>query len=102
MNNTKAIGNSIHDNRLDNSVIHRTDEDALRLVYEGIIKVEEQRVTEDCCCSTKSYGSHKNRPFKDDSHKGSIETMDDDEEEGEEKKDASKEDLDQDGGSTTT
>lgn len=43
--------------------------------------------------STNTYGSHKNRPFKDESHKGSAETMD-----GEEKKDASKEDLDQDGG----
>lgn len=43
--------------------------------------------------STNTYGSHKNRPFKDESHKGSAETMD-----GEEKKDASKEDLDQEGG----
>lgn len=34
----------------------------------------------------KSYGSHKNRVFKDESHKGSAETMD-----GEEKRDASKE-----------
>lgn len=38
--------------------------------------------------SNHSYGSHKNRPFKDESHKGSLETLD-----GEEKKDASKEDL---------
>lgn len=43
--------------------------------------------------STNTYGSHKNRPFKDESHKGSAETVD-----GEEKKDASKEDLDQEGG----
>ena len=39
--------------------------------------------------SNKSYGSHKNRSFKDESHKGSLDSLDD----GEEKKDASKEDL---------
>lgn len=39
-------------------------------------------------CSNKSYGSHKNRAFKDESHKGSMDSLD-----GEEKKDASKEDL---------
>lgn len=38
--------------------------------------------------SVKSYGSHLNRPFKDESHKGSAETM-----EGQEKRDISKEDL---------
>ncbi|XP_061507109.1 sodium channel protein para isoform X46 [Anopheles gambiae] len=43
---------------------------------------------DDDTASIKSYGSHKNRPFKDESHKGSAETM-----EGEEKRDASKEDL---------
>ncbi|XP_035791465.1 sodium channel protein para-like isoform X4 [Anopheles albimanus] len=43
---------------------------------------------DDETASIKSYGSHKNRPFKDESHKGSAETM-----EGEEKRDASKEDL---------
>lgn len=45
-------------------------------------------VQDDDTISQKSYGSHKNRPFKDESHKGSAETMD-----GEEKRDASKEDL---------
>ncbi|KQS30204.1 uncharacterized protein Dere_GG19319, isoform BE [Drosophila erecta] len=44
--------------------------------------------TDDDTASINSYGSHKNRPFKDESHKGSAETM-----EGEEKRDASKEDL---------
>lgn len=43
---------------------------------------------DDDTASIKSYGSHINRPFKDESHKGSAETM-----EGEEKRDASKEDL---------
>lgn len=40
--------------------------------------------------SIKSYGSHKNRPFKDESHKGSAETFGDCDEE---KRDVSKEDL---------
>lgn len=44
-------------------------------------------------CSNKSYGSHKNRAFKDESHKGSMDSLD-----GEEKKDASKEDLEQEEG----
>ncbi|XP_030378196.1 sodium channel protein para isoform X2 [Scaptodrosophila lebanonensis] len=44
--------------------------------------------TDDDTASINSYGSHKNRPFKDESHKGSAETM-----EGEEKRDVSKEDL---------
>ncbi|XP_059479446.1 sodium channel protein para isoform X5 [Neocloeon triangulifer] len=78
LNNIKAgTGNSIkenHDNRFDNSVIHR-DDDAL---------------------STKSYGSHKNHPYRNDSHKGSVETIEDEDTDGEEKRDASKEDLDQD------
>lgn len=44
--------------------------------------------------SLKSYGSHKNRVFKDESHKGSAETMD-----GEEKRDVSKEErMDHEGG----
>ena len=42
--------------------------------------------------SNKSYGSHKNRSFKDESHKGSLDSLD-----GEEKKDASKEDLEEQG-----
>ncbi|GFG40089.1 hypothetical protein Cfor_10976, partial [Coptotermes formosanus] len=76
MNNTKVIGNSFQgnhkDNRIESDYMHnRPEEDTL---------------------STNTYGSHKNRPFKDESHKGSAETMD-----GEEKKDASKEDLDQEG-----
>lgn len=43
---------------------------------------------DDDTASIKSYGSHKNRAFKDESHKGSAETL-----EGEEKRDVSKEDL---------
>ncbi|XP_043273603.1 sodium channel protein para isoform X4 [Venturia canescens] len=71
INNTKAIGNSINhrDYGLDRDYINHHDEDTI---------------------SNKSYGSHKNRPFKDESHKGSMDSLDD----GEEKKDASKEDLD--------
>ncbi|XP_046749976.1 sodium channel protein para isoform X7 [Diprion similis] len=71
MNNTKAIGNSInhHDNRMEHEYMNHHEEDTI---------------------SHKSYGSHNNRPFKDESHKGSVDSLD-----GEEKKDASKEDLDQ-------
>lgn len=66
------IGNSIgihSDNKLEHEINHRGIDD-------------------DETLSIKSYGSHKNRPFKDESHKGSAETI-----EGEEKRDASKEDL---------
>ncbi|KAG5673890.1 hypothetical protein PVAND_003895 [Polypedilum vanderplanki] len=71
MNNSKMIGNSItHDNRLD------------ELNHRGM------SLQDDDTASIKSYGSHKNRPFKDESHKGSAETID-----GEEKRDVSKEDL---------
>ncbi|KAK7790194.1 hypothetical protein R5R35_002964 [Gryllus longicercus] len=74
MNNTKVIGNSINhqDNRIDNEYLkNQPDEDTI---------------------SNKSYGSHKNRPYNDLSHKGSADTLD-----GEEKRDASKEDLEQEG-----
>ncbi|XP_076682987.1 sodium voltage-gated channel paralytic isoform X35 [Andrena cerasifolii] len=71
MNNSKVIGNSINhrDYRLDHDYINQNEDDTI---------------------SNKSYGSHKNRAFKDESHKGSIDSLD-----GEEKKDASKEDLEQ-------
>ncbi|XP_037914865.1 sodium channel protein para isoform X11 [Hermetia illucens] len=73
MNNTAMIGNSINhqDNRLEHELNHR-----------GL------SLQDDDTASINSYGSHKNRPFKDESHKGSAETMD-----GEEKRDVSKEDL---------
>lgn len=74
MNNyIQMIGNSINhqDNRLEHELNHR-----------GL------SLQDDDTASINSYGSHKNRPFKDESHKGSAETM-----EGEEKRDASKEDL---------
>ncbi|XP_017797362.1 PREDICTED: sodium channel protein para isoform X1 [Habropoda laboriosa] len=69
--NSKVIANSINhrDYRLDNDYINQNEDDTI---------------------SNKSYGSHKNRAFKDDSHKGSMDSLD-----GEEKKDASKEDLEQ-------
>ncbi|KAL5277943.1 para family protein [Megaselia abdita] len=74
-NNASIIENSINhqDNRLEHELNHRSmsfqDEDT---------------------ASIKSYGSHKNRPFKDESHKGSAETFGDCDEE---KRDVSKEDL---------
>ncbi|XP_065082640.1 sodium channel protein para isoform X6 [Ochlerotatus camptorhynchus] len=74
MNNSKVIGNSIsnhQDNKLEHELNHRG-----------------MSLQDDDTASIKSYGSHKNRPYKDESHKGSAETM-----EGEEKRDASKEDL---------
>nr|QRG33296.1 paralytic [Schistocerca americana] len=76
MNNAKLIGNSIKENHQDNRIEN---------------EYYKQRLEEDVI-SNKSYGSHKNRPFKDDSHKGSAETLD-----GEEKKDISKEDLEDEG-----
>ncbi|XP_055382360.1 sodium channel protein para isoform X10 [Condylostylus longicornis] len=73
LNNATMIGNSINhqDNRLEHELNHR-----------GL------SLQDDDTASINSYGSHKNRPFKDESHKGSAETMD-----GEEKRDVSKEDL---------
>ncbi|XP_026673472.1 sodium channel protein para-like, partial [Ceratina calcarata] len=70
LNNSKVIANSINhrDYKLDNDYINN----------------------EDDTISNKSYGSHKHRAFKDESHKGSMDSLD-----GEEKKDASKEDLEQ-------
>ncbi|XP_076621067.1 sodium voltage-gated channel paralytic isoform X13 [Colletes latitarsis] len=67
-------GNSInhHDYRPDYNYINQNEDDTI---------------------SNKSYGSHKNRVFKDESHKGNMDSLD-----GEEKKDASKEDLEQDDG----
>ena len=70
----QMIGNSINnhqDNRLEHELNHRG------LSFQ-----------DDDTASINSYGRHKNRPFKDESHKGSAETM-----EGEEKRDVSKEDL---------
>ncbi|XP_033207452.1 sodium channel protein para [Belonocnema kinseyi] len=71
MNNTKGLVNSINhrDFRLDHEYINHNEDDTI---------------------SNKSYGSHKNRSFKDESHKGSLDSLD-----GEEKKDASKEDLEE-------
>lgn len=66
------IGNSLinhHDNRLVNELNHRG-----------------MSLQDDDTASIKSYGSHINRMFKDESHKGSAETLD-----GEEKRDVSKE-----------
>lgn len=108
MNNTKAIGNSInhHDNRMEHEYMNHHEEDTIRLALNS-------HVFKNCdqffffffhkikylgssivlfLNSHKSYGSHNNRPFKDESHKGSADSLD-----GEEKKDASKEDLDQEG-----
>lgn len=65
------IGNSI--NHHDNSLVHELNHRGMSL-------------QDDDTASIKSYGSHKNRMFKDESHKGSAETLD-----GEEKRDASKE-----------
>lgn len=69
----QLIGNSINhqDNRLEHELNHRG-----------------MSLQDDDTASIKSYGSHKHRPFKNSSHKGSAETL-----EGEEKRDVSKEDL---------
>lgn len=71
LNNTKGLVNSLNhrDFRLDHDYINHNEDDTI---------------------SNKSYGSHKNRSFKNESHKGSLDSLD-----GEEKKDASKEDLEE-------
>lgn len=68
------IGNSIN-SQIDNRFEHELNDRGLSLQDDETISI-------------KSYGSHKNRDFKDESHKGSAETID-----GEEKRDVSKEDL---------
>lgn len=65
---------------IGNSIAHQDN----RLEHE----LRGLSLQDDDTASLKSYGSHLNRPFKDESHKGSAETM-----EGEEKRDVSKEDL---------
>ncbi|KAJ2949663.1 hypothetical protein O0L34_g15590 [Tuta absoluta] len=71
MNNINAITDNHRDNRLDCEINHHG-----------------YSIQDDDTISQKSYGSHKIRSFKDESHKGSADTID-----GEEKKDASKEEL---------
>ncbi|CAH0687848.1 unnamed protein product [Spodoptera exigua] len=71
LNNINAITDNHRDNRLDCELNHHG-----------------YPIQDDDTISQKSYGSHKIRSFKDESHKGSADTID-----GEEKKDASKEEL---------
>nr|AON96183.1 voltage-gated sodium channel alpha isoform 6 [Spodoptera exigua] len=71
LNNINAITDNHRDNRLDCELNHHG-----------------YPIQDDDTISQKSYGSHKIRSFKDESHKGSVDTID-----GEEKKDASKEEL---------
>lgn len=73
----QMIGNSI--NHPDNKLV---------------LELNDLALQDDDTASIKSYGSHKNRMFQDESHKGSAETLD-----GEEKRDASKEErMDMEGG----
>ncbi|XP_066904493.1 sodium channel protein para isoform X5 [Halyomorpha halys] len=76
----KSKLNKVHKNHIGNSIGNHQDN---RIDSEYI----RTRYDEDSI-SNKSYGSHKHRPNKDESHKGSMESLD-----GEEKKDLSKEDL---------
>ncbi|XP_047506149.1 sodium channel protein para isoform X12 [Pieris napi] len=71
MNNINAITDNHTDNRINSDINHHG-----------------YPIQDDDTISQKSYGSHKIRSFKDESHKGSADTID-----GEEKKDASKEEL---------
>lgn len=74
--NLKRGKNSLNKSRtIANSILEHGD-------FIGI-GIEEDRL------SNKSYGSHKHR-FKDESHKGSADTLDQDQDE---KRDASKEEL---------
>lgn len=97
MNNTKTIGNSIsgnhQDNRLENDILNNHGlqvRKQTKKYFFIILCTFDDKIyfLQDDVLSVKSYGSHLNRPFKDESHKGSAETM-----EGEEKRDISKEDL---------
>lgn len=58
-------------------------------------RIESESLTnrDEDTYSNKSYGSHKKRIYKNESHKGSMDTFD-----GEEKRDMSKEDLEVEGG----
>ncbi|CAH2049420.1 unnamed protein product, partial [Iphiclides podalirius] len=71
INNINAITDNHTDNRINCELNHHG-----------------YPIQDDDTISQKSYGSHKIRSFKDESHKGSADTID-----GEEKKDASKEEL---------
>ncbi|XP_013140306.1 PREDICTED: sodium channel protein para [Papilio polytes] len=71
LNNINAITDNHTDNRINCELNHHG-----------------YPIQDDDTISQKSYGSHKIRSFKDESHKGSADTID-----GEEKKDASKEEL---------
>lgn len=93
MNNSKALVNSLHhrDYRLEEYINHNED-DTIRLANQfhkkKKLKIISNQLRFFLSHSNKSYGSHKNRSFKDESHKGSLDSLD-----GEEKKDVSKEDL---------
>jgi len=101
MNNTKVIANSInhHDYRLENDYINQNEDDTIRSVpfiyTRRASSLGEFFTRLYLFDSNKSYGSHKNRAFKDESHKGSMDSLN-----GEEKKDASKEDLEQEEGTS--
>lgn len=71
--NIKRAKNAISKNKIGNSILEHGD-------FLGHLDDDE--------ISNKSYGSHKHR-FKDESHKGSVDVLD----EQEEKRDASKEEL---------
>lgn len=77
----KNINNINKSKTIGNSIIDHTD-------FLGHLEDDET--------SNKSYGSHKHR-FKDESHKGSADILDDQEE----KRDASKEELGIDEGEST-
>lgn len=92
INNTKALVNAMNhrEYRLDHDYMNHIEEDTIRYFNEPFdLRFEKLHYIFFWYCS---YGSHKNRSFKDESHKGSLDSLN-----GEEKKDASKEDLDEDG-----
>lgn len=99
MNNINAITDNHRDNRLECELNHHGYPLQVCIIYKVIVKVYYTYENffilifvpyfqDDDTISQKSYGSHKIRSFKDESHKGSADTID-----GEEKKDASKEEL---------
>ncbi|XP_045512246.1 sodium channel protein para isoform X4 [Pieris brassicae] len=95
LNNINAITDNHTDNRINCEINHHGYpiqvstfllNQNLYNVYPIIFQI--LNFQDDDTISQKSYGSHKIRSFKDESHKGSADTID-----GEEKKDASKEEL---------
>lgn len=98
MNNINAITDNHTDNRINCEINHHRYPIQVKTYFTYLLLFKTLIVfnfiiyilnfQDDDTISQKSYGSHKIRSYKDESHKGSADTIN-----GEEKKDASKEEL---------